>query len=227
MVLLHSSSLSASVNPNGTSCPNALKLVACVLLLEVTTFLRETYRNLPRASRCFFGQKPDQKTTSHLLVSDIPNSRSQQAHLSGTLGNSLLSAMGGSTTPVSGVLSTTMATNPATGRRWSMAAQSIGSVTGASIQLPVSHTAALTPTELSAMSPSTSAMPALVSMNNYVPSHEHRRISFVIQDDNESVTSSQTTLAMQVSMQILFIFFFSIPLIVEPKKGNYVFCTLK
>ena len=39
----------ASVNPSGGSCPTALKMVACVLMLEITAFLRETYKQLPRA----------------------------------------------------------------------------------------------------------------------------------------------------------------------------------
>ena len=40
--------VSASVNPSGGSCPTALKMVACVLMLEITAFLRETYKQLPR-----------------------------------------------------------------------------------------------------------------------------------------------------------------------------------
>ncbi|XP_041761318.1 protein unc-80 homolog isoform X1 [Anopheles merus] len=40
-----------SVNPHGNDCPPALKLIACVLLLEITAFLRETYQTLPKASR--------------------------------------------------------------------------------------------------------------------------------------------------------------------------------
>merc|ERR1719376_1202809 len=39
----------ASVNPCGGGCPTALKIVACVLLLEITAFLRETYKNLPKS----------------------------------------------------------------------------------------------------------------------------------------------------------------------------------
>ena len=41
----------ACVNPNGNNCPHALKLVACVLLMEITTFLREMYQTLPKASK--------------------------------------------------------------------------------------------------------------------------------------------------------------------------------
>ncbi|XP_058813943.1 protein unc-80 homolog isoform X3 [Topomyia yanbarensis] len=40
-----------SVNPHGNDCPPALKLVACMLLMEITGFLRETYQTLPKASR--------------------------------------------------------------------------------------------------------------------------------------------------------------------------------
>ncbi|KAG8225920.1 hypothetical protein J437_LFUL005956 [Ladona fulva] len=35
----------------GGDCPIALRLVACILLLEVTAFLRETYQTLPKSSR--------------------------------------------------------------------------------------------------------------------------------------------------------------------------------
>ncbi|XP_063871430.1 protein unc-80 homolog isoform X10 [Scylla paramamosain] len=37
-----------SVNRGGADCPTALKLVAVQVLLEITAFLRETYRNLPK-----------------------------------------------------------------------------------------------------------------------------------------------------------------------------------
>ncbi|XP_076436361.1 protein unc-80 homolog isoform X3 [Babylonia areolata] len=38
----------ASINPRGTDCPYALKMLACLVLLEITTFLRETFQYLPR-----------------------------------------------------------------------------------------------------------------------------------------------------------------------------------
>nr|XP_054770882.1 protein unc-80 homolog [Lytechinus pictus] len=38
----------ATVNPVGTACPHALKMVACQLLLEITSFLRETLQSLPK-----------------------------------------------------------------------------------------------------------------------------------------------------------------------------------
>ncbi|GMT17333.1 hypothetical protein PFISCL1PPCAC_8630, partial [Pristionchus fissidentatus] len=37
------------VNESGAGCPLALRLVACQLLLEVTAFLRETFRSIPRS----------------------------------------------------------------------------------------------------------------------------------------------------------------------------------
>lgn len=39
---------SDTVNRSGSDCPHALKLAACQLLYEVTAFLRETHKNLPR-----------------------------------------------------------------------------------------------------------------------------------------------------------------------------------
>ncbi|XP_071797964.1 protein unc-80 homolog isoform X4 [Asterias amurensis] len=51
----------ATVNPTGTACPHALKMVACQLLLEITSFLRETYQNLPKprkVDRGGFGRAP-------------------------------------------------------------------------------------------------------------------------------------------------------------------------
>ena len=36
------------INPNGNNCPFALQNIVCILLLEVTTFLRETYQYLPK-----------------------------------------------------------------------------------------------------------------------------------------------------------------------------------
>ncbi|XP_071839173.1 protein unc-80 homolog isoform X3 [Apostichopus japonicus] len=38
----------AAVNPSGHACPPGLKYIACQLLLEVTSFLRDTYQHLPK-----------------------------------------------------------------------------------------------------------------------------------------------------------------------------------
>ncbi|XP_059612441.1 protein unc-80 homolog isoform X4 [Phlebotomus argentipes] len=48
----------ACVNPHGNDCPPALKLVACVLLNEITAFLRETYQTLPKTSKLSTKEKP-------------------------------------------------------------------------------------------------------------------------------------------------------------------------
>ncbi|XP_068157117.1 protein unc-80 homolog [Drosophila tropicalis] len=48
----------SSVNPHGNDCPHALKLVACVLLFEITAFLRDTYIMLPRTSKLMHRDKP-------------------------------------------------------------------------------------------------------------------------------------------------------------------------
>lgn len=42
---------SASINTYGSSCPVPLRMIACMLLLEITAFLRETYQTLPKSSR--------------------------------------------------------------------------------------------------------------------------------------------------------------------------------
>ena len=43
--------MSAKVNKTGSDCPYALKLVACQLMLEVTTFMRETYQYPPQTGK--------------------------------------------------------------------------------------------------------------------------------------------------------------------------------
>ncbi|CAG9815242.1 unnamed protein product [Phaedon cochleariae] len=48
----------ASINSYGSSCPMALRLMACVLLQEITAFLRETYQTLPKSSRNMDKGKP-------------------------------------------------------------------------------------------------------------------------------------------------------------------------
>lgn len=47
-----------SVNPHGNDCPHALKLIACVLLFEITAFLRDTYITLPKTSKMLHRDRP-------------------------------------------------------------------------------------------------------------------------------------------------------------------------
>ena len=78
----------------------ALKLVACLLLLEITTFLRECYRTLPRPTRA----------------------QTRSAHLWGDIRNKAVGSA------IAAAAAATSAQQPmtASGRRWSMAAQSLG-----------------------------------------------------------------------------------------------------
>ncbi|XP_034937651.1 protein unc-80 homolog isoform X5 [Chelonus insularis] len=48
----------ASINSYGSQCPIALRMVACILLLEITAFLRETYQTLPKSSRLSTKERP-------------------------------------------------------------------------------------------------------------------------------------------------------------------------
>jgi len=47
--LLYCLNIPATVNYTGSDCPYSLKLIACQLLLEITSFLRETYQHMPRS----------------------------------------------------------------------------------------------------------------------------------------------------------------------------------
>lgn len=49
---------SVSSNPRGNDCPHALKLIACVVLMEITAFLREIYQAIPKTSRLSTKDKP-------------------------------------------------------------------------------------------------------------------------------------------------------------------------
>lgn len=181
----------ASFRTANTNCPIALKLIACVLLMEITTFLRETYRNLPRnqrVSNARLDPRPSH-TWGDVLQPTVAFGRAQSrdhGHMGGA-GN-LMSAV----TPVQNSATTPSALTVATSnnRRWSVAAQSIASSHGMACQ------SSLTPTTESIPS---NTMTKLAT--SAVSGHGERKISFVIQDDSESATSSQTTLAIQVSQE--------------------------
>ncbi len=91
--------------------------------------------------------------------------------------------LGNTATTPSGLAVTT-----ANNRRWSVAAQSIASGHGGQSGLTPT-TECIPATTMSKLATSTAAIPTV---------HGERKISFVIQDDSESATSSQTTLAVQV-----------------------------
>ncbi|CAK9824157.1 Protein unc-80 homolog [Anthophora retusa] len=48
----------ASINGYGSQCPIALRFAACILLLEVTAFLRETYQTLPKLNKLLTKERP-------------------------------------------------------------------------------------------------------------------------------------------------------------------------
>ncbi|XP_034179249.1 unc80, NALCN channel complex subunit isoform X3 [Osmia lignaria lignaria] len=48
----------ASINGYGSQCPMALRSAACILLLEVTAFLRETYQTLPKFNKLLTKERP-------------------------------------------------------------------------------------------------------------------------------------------------------------------------
>ena len=210
--------ISASVNPNGSSCPIALKLVACVLLMEITTFLRETYKNLPKANKPigsrFLEPRVSQMWGIGSSMEARPPTRGTGA-MQADHGQNLLSATGNSSATTSAVA------NTGGGRRWSAIAQTVtptNQMVGNPTSLAVtSQSSPFQPTQLMSPtgepSPLTSAALAargqtstVTTTTSGIGTTEQRRISFVIQDDTESITSSQTTLAVQVSnikLQIL------------------------
>ncbi|XP_022101911.1 protein unc-80 homolog isoform X3 [Acanthaster planci] len=76
----------ATVNPSGTACPHALKMVACQLLCEITAFLRETYQSLPKprkVDRGGFGRAPTRDSEFlELPSSSAPNMTAVQRQAS-------------------------------------------------------------------------------------------------------------------------------------------------
>lgn len=47
-----------SINTFGSQCPIALRQIACILLLEVTAFLRETFQTLPKSTKLSTKERP-------------------------------------------------------------------------------------------------------------------------------------------------------------------------
>ena len=183
--------------------------------MEITTFLRETYRNLPRANKPIGSRFLEPRVSQMWSIATAecrPPARNtgiaQSDH-----GQNLLSATGGG-----GATSTAIAP---TGRRWSTVAQNIvsnqttvavpgnPSTLAVTSQPPISSTlthqssTVMSPTDNSTVSTTTgilgrgnSTVPTANTGN--VAVGDTRRISFVIENDVESITSSQTTLAVQV-----------------------------
>ncbi|CAF4414152.1 unnamed protein product [Rotaria socialis] len=65
----------AIVNRSGHDCPHALKLLVCLLLYEITSFLRETYETLPKLSslRIEAANCRQQRTNNTQHSTDVPS----------------------------------------------------------------------------------------------------------------------------------------------------------
>lgn len=168
--------------------------------MEITTFLRETYRNLPRNQSRSSSSRLEPRPShnwSDVLQSTVAFGRAQSRDHGGAHSGNVITAVTPVTNPATAAVTPSGLTVATTNnRRWSVAAQSIASGHGSG-----GGTAAITPTTESI--PATT-MTKLVSSGASGSAHGERKISFVIQDDSESATSSQTTLAIQVNIASLY-----------------------
>ena len=182
--------------------------------MEITPFLRETYRNLPRANKPIGNRFLEPRVSQMWGIGGSegrPPTRSsgltQVEH-----GQNLLSASGSS-----GVTSSAVTTTG--GRRWSAVQNAVQNATpgqgntsttlgitshsSTSSSLAHQQSVVMSPTDGSVV-PTSGALlargnsPGTTVSTGTVSNVETRRISFVIQDDIESISSSQTTLAVQV-----------------------------
>lgn len=53
-----------------TNCPMALRIMACMLLLEITSYLRETFQNLPKSIRTMGRERPTAWEKSYMKDSN-------------------------------------------------------------------------------------------------------------------------------------------------------------
>ena len=176
--------------------------------MEITTFLRETYKNLPKANKPigsrFLEPRVSQMWGIGASMEARPPTRAAGT-IQGDHSQNLLSAGGNSSAASSA------GANTGGGRRWSAVAQSVAA-TNQVVGNPTSLAVTSQPSASQLMSPTSDASPltaaalaarvntstTVTTTSTGVVTSEQRRISFVIQDDAESITSSQTTLAVQV-----------------------------
>ena len=109
---------SASVNVNGSSCPMALRLIACVLLLEITAFMRETYKNLPKLHKHHLFTGASAATSAQVTGGAHP--RHGESRASHAWGAAVASATSGTSAPLMAPPASS------SNRRWSIALQSVG-----------------------------------------------------------------------------------------------------
>lgn len=54
----------------GSFCPMSLRIMACMLLLEITAYLRETFQNLPKSIRVVGRERPNMWEKSYMKDSN-------------------------------------------------------------------------------------------------------------------------------------------------------------
>lgn len=70
------------VNPSGNNCPFALQNIVCILLLEITAFLRETYQYMPKKvahTEPFNRMHPQHSQSQHSQASHNKEANSRAA----------------------------------------------------------------------------------------------------------------------------------------------------
>ncbi|XP_031838288.1 unc80, NALCN channel complex subunit isoform X6 [Nomia melanderi] len=85
----------ASINAYGSQCPIALRLVACILLLEVTAFLRETYQTLPKFNELLTKEHPQPRETIRrwsMALSSMGHSQTSAQSLQSIVGEDFQNA---------------------------------------------------------------------------------------------------------------------------------------
>ena len=123
---LRNFTISASVNPSGRDFPWALRLAACMLLFEITAFLRDSYRRLPRSTRVSLRSNDAAKTGANTGSLNIASGSCNERPIpSGVVssGESVVHHSSGGSMALA--TASTPAANPG-GRRWSMALSSMG-----------------------------------------------------------------------------------------------------
>lgn len=75
--------LTGTVNEKGSECPYALKMAACLVLQEITTFLRETFRDLPkgRSARQAWDRPTSTTRRWSSIVSSPGHSQSSESNM--------------------------------------------------------------------------------------------------------------------------------------------------
>lgn len=182
-----------------------------MLLFEITAFLRDSYRRLPRSTRVSLRSNDATKTGGNTgslnVTSGSCNERPSVPSGAISSGESIIHHSGGGGGSMALATIANPAANPG-GRRWSMAlssmgqsqtsAQSLQSITGDGHSIGTFHINELSRVKLLIK------LNCICSEIGGVPGE--RKISFVLHEpDDESLDSSNTTLTFQVKSSIPFL----------------------